>query len=237
MCTHEWASRRTKETCQFVWSKGSEQEDEAKAHLRQVIQDAGYSLEEDFKLSAEQRESAAQSVLLAVQERPGKVQPSAVITAKEKESMDQAETDAAPPKEIFMVNGHDDGLRREMSEWVQESLGVTPIVLNKQLNGGKTLIKKFESYSADEARAIVVMTPDDEARALNKPEAIERRERQNVVFELGYFYGKLRRENIIVLNYGVELPRDIEGKVNVHGQDWKIELLKELAELRYKSNF
>lgn len=26
--------------------------------------------------------------------------------------------------------------------------------------------------------------------------------RQSVVFELGYFYGKLKRENVIVLNFG-----------------------------------
>ncbi len=136
-----------------------------------------------------------------------------------------------------MVHGHDDGLRREVSEWVQESLGVTPIVLSKQLNGGKTLIEKFESYSADAACAIVIMTPDDQARAKNNPEEIENRARQNVVFELGYFYGKLRRENVIVLNFGVELPGDIKGMVDVRGQDWKIELLKELAGLGYKSNF
>ncbi len=111
------------------------------------------------------------------------------------------------------------------------------MVLSKQLSGGKTLIEKFESYSADAACAIVIMTPDDEARAKNNLEAIEERARQNVVFELGYFYGKLRRENVIVLNFGVELPGDIKGMADVRGQDWKIELLKELARLGYKSNF
>ncbi|ALO67663.1 hypothetical protein AS189_15730 [Arthrobacter alpinus] len=219
------------------WSKDSEQADEAKAHLHQVLQDAGYSLEEDFKLSEEQRKPAPKSVPPAVQERLGQVPKVALITAKEIEAVHQAETNTAPPREIFLVHGHQDGLRREVSEWVQESVGVTPVVLSKQLSGGKTLIEKFESYSADAACAIVIMTPDDEARAKNNLEAIEERARQNVVFELGYFYGKLRRENVIVLNFGVELPGDIKGMVDVRGQDWKIELLKELAGLGYKSNF
>lgn len=60
------------------------------------------------------------------------------------------------------------------------------------------------------------MTPDDEARAKRTPTSdFEERARQNVVFELGYFYGKLKRENVIVLNFGVELPGDINGLVYI----------------------
>lgn len=220
------------------WSKDLEQAEEDKANLRQALEDAGYSLEDDFKLSKDHRKPSIKSDLQTEPERSiAPILSSEKISVREQAAIHDAEVDVVPPQEIFLVHGHDDGLRREVSEWVQESLGVTPVVLSKQLSGGMTLIEKFESYSADAACAIVVMTPDDQARAKNNLAVVEERARQNVVFELGYFYGKLKRNNVIVLNFGVELPGDINGMVDVRGQDWKIDLLKELVGIGYKSKF
>lgn len=97
------------------------------------------------------------------------------------------------------------------------------------------LIEKFEKYSSNAACAIVIMTPDDEGRAKNNPTAVEKRARQNVVFELGYFYGKLKRDHVIVLDFGVDLPGDLVGLVDVRHADWKMDLLRELMAIGFKT--
>lgn len=149
----------------------------------------------------------------------------------------KAEVDKNPPKEIFLVHGHDELNMHKVSEWVHGLTGVKPIILSRQLNKGMTLIEKFEAYSADSACAIVLMTPDDEARAKNKPTSdLVGQARQNVVFELGFFYGKLKRKNVIVLNFGVALPGDVNGLVYIGMDDWKVELGAELAGLGYPAH-
>ena len=55
---------------------------------------------------------------------------------------------------------------------------------------------------------------------------------QNVIFELGYFMGKLGRERVAALHKeGVELPSDIHGVVYVPMDDseaWHLKLAKEM---------
>ena len=46
----------------------------------------------------------------------------------------------------------------------------------------------------------------------------QHRTRQNVVFELGYFYGALRRRSgrVVILEFGeTELPSDISGVIRI----------------------
>lgn len=55
------------------------------------------------------------------------------------------------------------------------------------------------------------------------------RDRQNVVFEAGYFMGYLGRENVImVAEENVEIPEDLSGMVYTTKENWKIEMLKDL---------
>lgn len=142
---------------------------------------------------------------------------------------------AIAPKEIFLVHGHDEKTRMDVSEFVHEWFGIVPTVLHKQINRGMALIEKFETHSSNAACAIVIMTPDDEGRAKNNISAIEKRARQNVVFELGYFYGKLQRDHVIVLDFGVDLPGDLVGLVDLRKADWKTGLLSELIALGFKT--
>ena len=63
--------------------------------------------------------------------------------------------------------------------------------------------------------AVVLFSPDDMAyQVQNKPDTARPRARQNVVLELGFFLGKLGRENVLVLHRQVpdfELPSDYAG--------------------------
>ena len=84
-----------------------------------------------------------------------------------------------------------------------------PIVLQEQPNESlDTIIAKFERLASNCGIAIVLMTADDISDKFT-------RTRQNVIFELGYFLGKLRgkedRKIIIIKNGDVEIPSDISG--------------------------
>ena len=131
--------------------------------------------------------------------------------------------------EVFVVHGRDEALRSEVCR-VLEKLGVTPVVLFEQVDKGRTIIEKFEDHS-DVAYAVVLITPDDEGRLRNKQQ-LTPRARQNVVFELGFFYGKLGRQKVCaILKEGVEFPSDISGviyKTADAAGAWKFALAKEM---------
>jgi predicted nucleotide-binding protein len=62
-------------------------------------------------------------------------------------------------KRVFVVHGHDDSVLYRVKDTLSV-LGLTPVILRDQPNGGKTVIEKFETYS-DVGFAVVLMTADD----------------------------------------------------------------------------
>jgi predicted nucleotide-binding protein len=133
------------------------------------------------------------------------------------------------PSRVFIVHGRDNGAKHELARFL-ERLGLVPVILHEQPNSGRTLISKFREESTDIAFAIVLMTPDDVgglARNKLKPRA-----RQNVIFELGFFIGKLGPNRVCALVSGeIEKPSDFEAVVYVEygaNTGWKTELAREL---------
>jgi predicted nucleotide-binding protein len=119
-----------------------------------------------------------------------------------------------PAPRAFIVHGHDDTAVLELKDYVQNVLKwQEPIILRQQPNSGKTVIEKFEEFSTRVDCAFVLLTPDDQMKAEVTGQA-KRRSRQNVIFELGFFYRHFERQSgrVIVLYKGeTELPSDIEG--------------------------
>lgn len=111
---------------------------------------------------------------------------------------------------IFVVHGHDSELVLELTAFIQNTLRLgKPTVLRDRPGSGRTIIEKFESEVRDADAVFVLLTPDDEVDRRDL-----RRSRQNVIFELGFFYGKLQRSSgrvILLLNGAVEIPSDIHG--------------------------
>ena len=133
---------------------------------------------------------------------------------------------------IFLVHGHDEKALHEVARFL-ERLQQDVIVLREQPNQGRTLIEKFEDY-AGVGFAVVLLTPDDvgSSRASAKNGIHNARARQNVVFELGYFIGRLGRNRVCALYIdGVEIPSDYSGvlytKLDASG-GWRLDLAKEL---------
>jgi len=134
-----------------------------------------------------------------------------------------------PGNRVFIVHGHDNEMKEAVARFVQQ-LGLEPIILHERSSKGMTLIEKLEHY-ADVAFAVVLLSPDDVGTAVSGG-APAARARQNVVFELGYFYGRLKRERVCTLRRGpVELHSDISGVVWTDwGGDWRTELARELRD-------
>ncbi|WP_271014050.1 nucleotide-binding protein [Listeria seeligeri] len=137
--------------------------------------------------------------------------------------------------EIFIVHGHDDGLKNEVARFL-EKLSLKPIILHEQASSGATIIEKIENYS-NVGFGIVLYTPCDIGGVAKKPGNLKARARQNVVFEHGYLLGKLGRKNIVALvKDDLEKPNDISGVVYIDytsGDGWKTDIAKELKAVGY----
>ena len=158
------------------------------------------------------------------------------MLVKDKESKVDAQTDSSRPKNReFVVHGHDEALKEKVARLLEKQ-GLEAIILSEQANKGKTIIEKFEENS-DVGAAICLFTGDDIGK--EKSEAVEKqRARQNVVYEAGYFMGKLGRERVIMLvDEGVELPSDLQGVVYTDSESWKTEVLQELQSIGYEIDF
>ncbi|MGC1928374.1 MAG: nucleotide-binding protein [Candidatus Nitrosopolaris sp.] len=145
-------------------------------------------------------------------------------------------TAALPQKEVFIVHGHDDAAKNELSSFLFRP-GLKPIILHEQPNNGKAVIEKFEQYASKVGYAFVLLTPDDiggkDRRNLSE------RARQNVILELGYFMAKLGRDKVCGLYKGnVELPSDVLGvlylKYENSIQERAFDISQELSSNGYK---
>jgi predicted nucleotide-binding protein len=130
-------------------------------------------------------------------------------------------------KKVFIVHGHDDKARLELSKIIKDDLGLEPIILQEEPNVSiETIIEKFERLAKDCSSAIILFTPDDNANG-------KLRARQNVILELGYFLGKFQnpeqRRIAIIKTGNIEIPSDISGVLY-------LEYIKSIKEIYYDLN-
>lgn len=136
---------------------------------------------------------------------------------------------------VFIAHGHNEGLKESVARLLEKQ-GIEAIILHEQPNQGRTIIEKFENYS-DVGAAICLFTSDDDGKS-KKEEALNPRARQNVVFEAGFFMGRLGRERTIILaEQGVELPSDMQGIVYTDSDYWQMDVLTELDTMGYNIDF
>lgn len=134
-------------------------------------------------------------------------------------------------QKVFIVHGHDGELKEAVARIIGKQ-DIDPIILSEKANKGRTIIEKFEENS-DAGGAICLFTADDIGR--EKTETEEKpRARQNVVFEAGFFMGKLGRDHVVLLaDSGIEMPSDLSGVVYTNSNNWQLDLLKELNAMGY----
>lgn len=132
--------------------------------------------------------------------------------------------------EVFVVHGHDSGAKDSAARAI-EGLGLKPVILHEQATRGMTIIEKLEQH-ADACFAVVILTADDLGASRKEPDKRLPRARQNVIFELGLFIGRLGRGQVFALKKDdVELPSDYVGVGYIPMDEagmWKDELEKEM---------
>lgn len=133
-------------------------------------------------------------------------------------------------KQIFIVHGHDEALKQQVARFV-EKLGFNAIILHEQANKGNTIIEKIEECADTTSFAIILYTGCDKGTTKNSDE-FKPRARQNVIFEHGFFVGKLGRDHVCCLHEeGVELPGDLSGIVYIpadRNAAWQTTIAKEM---------
>jgi predicted nucleotide-binding protein with TIR-like domain len=147
----------------------------------------------------------------------------AVPTTIEKQS-------SATSRKVFVVHGHDEAAKEATARFLSQ-LDLEPIILHEQPNQGRTIIEKFEKY-ADVSFAVILLTPDDLVSSKDASDQARHRARQNVIFELGFFVGKLSRSNVCALHKGdTEILSDYQGVLFVPMDSsgaWKFALAREI---------
>ena len=142
---------------------------------------------------------------------------------------EERSSDNANSRKVFVVHGHDHGSKETVARFLSQ-LELEPIILHEQPDKGRTIIEKFEDHS-DVACAVVILSPDDVASPKGDLAIQEQRARQNVIFELGFFIGKLsRKHTFALLVHGVTKPSDTDGVlyISMNNDTWKMQLVREL---------
>jgi predicted nucleotide-binding protein len=152
-----------------------------------------------------------------------------------------------PPRSIFVVHGHDEEMLDAVTAEL-ERLAITPVVLKRVRTSDNHLFAKFMAIAGDANHAIVLISGDDVgssfrdfAHPAGGVARLEFRARQNVILELGYFYGKLGEEHVFVFRKRpplsdrvvnrLEEPSDLAGKIfEDFSGDWKAILSERLRE-------
>lgn len=133
-------------------------------------------------------------------------------------------------KKVFIVHGHDEGVRDKVELFVRQ-IGYEPIILCKRADMGNTIIEKIERESKDVCFAIVIYTYCDDGKAKEDSE-LKPRARQNVVFEHGFMCSHLGRKRVCaLLEKGVEQPGDLQGVIYKNLDDgglWRFAIASEM---------
>ena len=167
--------------------------------------------------------------MLPEDEEPGTGKPdNLVILPRGKPSAGPASITDGP---IFVVHGHAHATLYQAVRILERGTGLEVTVLHEQANAGRTILEKFEDYGEHVSFAVVLVTGDDEG-GIRSSGKLNPRGRQNVIFELGFFFAKLGRKRVaVLLEENVEKPSDIDGLVYISLDEagaWKYALAKEL---------
>ena len=111
------------------------------------------------------------------------------------------------PRRVFISHGRAEDWRRVQS-FIEKDMGLETVELAQEASLGMTIGQKLRSVSARCDTAVVVMTGDDQDADG------QRRARENVIHEIGFFQGRYGDNRVVLLHEdGVSMPSNIHGVV------------------------
>ncbi len=143
---------------------------------------------------------------------------------------------AKPRGATLLIHGHDDVNKLLLKDILTHKLSLPePIVMAQRMVPGKALPEKFEELASKVEFAIALLTPDDVGRAKSSSRNSPR-VRQNILVEIGWFWGRLGRENVLLLvRKQVEIPSDFQG-LEYYTFEEKVEERTEVIRDFYKAH-
>ncbi len=127
---------------------------------------------------------------------------------------------------VFIVHGHDEAKRRELKEILKDGFKLNPVIMMDEPGRSRTFIEKFEQEAQPCLAAVAVLTPDD---VVMGNEGEHQQPRPNVLFEIGWFAGRLGRNRVLlVVKEGTQVPSDLYGIEQVRFRERVSERLAEL---------
>ena len=118
-----------------------------------------------------------------------------------------------PKCTVFIIHGRDTDYKK-LKKYLNEECKcvINAIVLEDEFIPGRTIPEKLEHIASQAVLAIALMTPDDVGSIQNDEIEFRDRARQNVLIEIGWFWGRLGRDRILILRKGsIEIPSDLQG--------------------------
>ncbi len=222
--------------------------------VRQWLDFSGRQTPTQIAAAAKQIAEATQSYLRATP------QPIAAVS-KEKapaiaaEVAHQARASSEPtltesqPTSVFVVHGHNKESLAKLEKYLSRA-GIDAVILSRRDESPQSLFQKFMAVAKQSRFAIVLLDADDYGASRKQYEmpkvgtqALQFRARQNVILELGFFYGRLGWENVFVLYQKPDLdfpnferPSDLDGVIfdSISDLTWQQSLSAKLSGAGFK---
>ena len=223
---------------------------------RQWLDLSGRPSEEDILSGAEQIADVVEHYLTSIPSPPPVVASSeapviAADLARELRTPTESEEDSdSVNRSVFVVHGHSEKGLVELEGFLT-SINIEAVILSRQAESAQSLFQKFMSVASKAKFAVVLLSADDYGASRRQYDAngvgeraLQFRTRQNVILELGFFYGRLGWENVFVVYEppkevfpNFELPSDLGGVVFDAMSDpaWQKNLKTRLAKAGFKT--
>lgn len=121
-------------------------------------------------------------------------------------------------KNVFIIHGRDETNQLRLSRSIRDDFGLVPIVLLDKPGRSAPTIEKFERHAETCCYAIALFTADDKVTAKNGE--VYWQPRPNVIFETGWFVGRLGKEHVLILlQEGVRIYSDFDGVNRIQFRD------------------
>jgi predicted nucleotide-binding protein len=134
-------------------------------------------------------------------------------------ALNVASAPSIPPsgKNVFIIHGHDELNTKRLTLLLQNNLHVNPMIIISKPGMSRPLIEKYEDSASLCSFAFALVTPDDQ---IASPIGDYHQARSNVIFELGWFVGRLGKHRVaILLKEGTEIHSDIHGVSRIQFRD------------------
>ena len=140
---------------------------------------------------------------------------------------------------IFLISGKDSEMKLDVLQKL-ELLDLDPIILDEKKDEELKIIERINEY-CNVSFAIILLSPDEITYPKEEtPIETKYSPNQKVIFELGYFIGRLGKQNVVAIfkkNKSFQIPKDFVGiQLIEYKMDWYYELIKVLKDCNFKVN-